>query len=145
MYTYIYIRIYIYVYVYAYVYEPGSADPSPPMVPPRPCGVVWCGSPLPVVWCGPGVGVLVVVPPHPHPHPPTPSVAFCGFGLEMDATQKFAVPPEILGCLPEQHVVALPSSVYNPLPLSQRDHLNKDLHERVCGTHAASPPLNHKP
>ena len=55
--------------------DPGSAvspPPSPPNgssppPPPPPRGVVWwwVASPLPVVWCGPGVGLVGVVPPFP--------------------------------------------------------------------------------
>ena len=62
--------------------------PPPPqwLPPPAPCGVVWlwvallwCGvvwlwvaSPLPVVWCGSGVGF--------GGSPPSPPVAWCGLG-----------------------------------------------------------------
>ena len=58
------------IYIYIYIFDPGSAGPPPPppspprppMVPPPRCGVWWwLASPLPVVWCGPGVGLLVVV------------------------------------------------------------------------------------
>ena len=77
------------------IYDPGSAVPPPPSppqwflpTPPPPlCGVVvgcfppplWCGvvwlwvaSPLPVVWCGSGVGF--------GGSPPSPPVAWCGLG-----------------------------------------------------------------
>ena len=86
--------IYIRIYIYIYIFDPGSAVPPPPlpppMVPPHPplwCGVVvgcfppplWCGvvwlwvaSPLPVVWCGSGVGF--------GGSPPSPPVAWYGLG-----------------------------------------------------------------
>ena len=75
MYVYVYIYIYIGTHIYIYIYmipvrpSPPPAPLPPPMVPPHPpfCGVVrwWVASPLPVVWCGPGVGLVGVVPPFP--------------------------------------------------------------------------------
>ena len=74
--------------ILAVIYDPGSAVP-PPLLPTPPCGVVWwwvaslpplwCGvvwlwvaSPLPVVWCGSGVGF--------GGSPPSPPVAWYGLG-----------------------------------------------------------------
>ena len=81
---------------------PPMVPPSPP--PPPPCGVVWwwvaslpppwCGvvwlwvaSPLPVVWCGSGVGF--------GGSPPSPPVAWCGLGgspLHVDLLGVFGKP-----------------------------------------------------
>ena len=81
----------IYIYIYMIPVRPsppplpppnGSSPPPPPLCgvvvgcfpPPLWCGVVWLwvASPLPVVWCGSGVGF--------GGSPPSPPVAWCGLG-----------------------------------------------------------------
>ena len=89
-----YIKYMIYIRIYIYIYNMIPVRPSPPsppqwFLPTPPCGVVWwwvaslpplwCGvvwlwvaSPLPVVWCGSGVGF--------GGSPPSPPVAWYGLG-----------------------------------------------------------------
>ena len=89
MYVCIYINVYMQICKYANMIP---VQPPPPPPPPNgspshppPCGA----SPLPVVWCGPEVGLLGVVPP-------LPPAAWCGFGFSCGGSP---LALGIFGCL----------------------------------------------